>query len=94
MSENTNYTVGIVSIPLGALQRLENLAIVTGETKEKITLEALERYFAEFQVENSYLSPEELADGYKAMANDKEREEEAQEWCNSYLGEDLTDEKR
>ena len=26
------------------------------------------------------------ADGYKAMAADTEREQEAQEWCNSYFG--------
>lgn len=34
-----------------------------------------------------------LDDGYKAMAADKGREAEAQEWCNA-LAKDMVDEKR
>ena len=34
-----------------------------------------------------------LDDGYKAMAADKTRESEAQEWCNA-LAADMTDETR
>ncbi|MCL2022347.1 MAG: addiction module antitoxin [Betaproteobacteria bacterium] len=34
-----------------------------------------------------------LDEGYRAMAADRARETEAQEWCNA-LGEDMTDETR
>ncbi|NBS17695.1 MAG: addiction module antitoxin, partial [Gammaproteobacteria bacterium] len=34
-----------------------------------------------------------LDDGYRAMAQDKDRELEAQEWCND-LAKDMTDEAR
>ena len=34
-----------------------------------------------------------LDDGYRAMAADKNREREAQEWCNA-LAKDMTDEAR
>ncbi len=34
-----------------------------------------------------------LDDGYRAMAQDKDRELEAQEWCNA-LAKDMTDEAR
>jgi predicted CopG family antitoxin len=34
-----------------------------------------------------------LDDGYRAMADDKHREEEAQSWCNS-LAKDIADEAR
>ena len=33
-----------------------------------------------------YVVPSTLEDGYRAMAADKEHEQEAQEWCNALLG--------
>lgn len=33
-----------------------------------------------------------LEEGYKAMAADEEREAEAKEWVNAYLGEDMPNE--
>ena len=36
---------------------------------------------------NGMTSNEEI-DAYKAMAADKEREQEASEWCNAYFGVD------
>ena len=33
-----------------------------------------------------YVVPSTLEHGYRAMAADKEHEQEAQEWCNALLG--------
>jgi predicted CopG family antitoxin len=41
----------------------------------------------------SYVMDARMDDGYKAMAADKEREDEAMEWCNAIAG-DMTHEAR
>lgn len=40
-----------------------------------------------------YVLDTSLDDGYKAMAADEEREDEAQDWCNA-LAKDMADEAR
>jgi predicted CopG family antitoxin len=40
-----------------------------------------------------YVMDARMDDGYKAMAADKAREDEAMEWCNSIVG-DMTNEAR
>lgn len=99
MTRNINQEA-MVSIPLGVFQRLESIASVTGESTEKITLKALERYLADAHTYDAGRSKprsyttEELEASYQAMAADEERETEAREWCGSYLGEDLANEAR
>jgi predicted CopG family antitoxin len=41
-----------------------------------------------------YVLEEAMEAGYQAMAADKEREAEAKEWINAYMGEDMPSEER
>jgi len=42
--------------------------------------------FVEYLRQKTQKEYENDAEGYKAMAADTEREQEAQEWCNAYFG--------
>jgi hypothetical protein len=48
----------------------------------------ISQFIAELLTARLALSP--LEEGYQAMANDQQREEEAGEWCNA-LGKELAD---
>jgi len=42
--------------------------------------------FVEFLQQKTQMEYKNDIEGYKAMAADTEREQEAQEWCNAYFG--------
>lgn len=57
------------------------------------TASQIVRDFIQMYVRNNRPQYQSLADGYKAMAADTDREREASEWCNGIIG-DMTNETR
>ena len=52
---------------------------------EKQTIGVLLAEFVQARFSHRAFTQAELEDGYKAMANDQEREREAMEWCNGLM---------
>lgn len=57
------------------------------------TASQIVRDFIQMYVKNNRPQYQSLAEGYKAMAEDADREREASEWCNGIIG-DMTNETR
>jgi predicted DNA-binding protein len=83
-----------IPVPWEIAQRLDSMAHDLGESTEQLIESVLSRYIAEMQPDKEdTMTSEELLAGYMAMAADEEREAEAREWCDAYMGEDLIDDE-
>ena len=80
----------LLTTKIEASLKADFMAIAASKNR---TASQIVRDFIQMYVRNNRPQYPSLAEGYKAMAEDADREREASEWCNGIIG-DMTNETR